>query len=145
VINIVNAYKLEVVRTRIAEPAAPVNSTAEVAQRYSHLQRLDREHLIRLDLDNRNRIIGEETVSIGTAGAAIVTAREVFRGALLAGATRAIIIVHNHPSGDPQPSEEDRQVHEKLAEAGQILGIPVVDFIVIGEEGKYWSVSQERG
>ena len=139
----VNAYKLEVVRTKVAEPAAPVNSTAQVASRYAHLQRLDREHLIRLDLDSRNRIIGEETVSIGTAGAAIVTAREVFRGALLAGATRAIIIVHNHPAGAPQPSEEDRQVHEKLAEAGQILGIPVVDFIVIGEEGKYWSVSQE--
>ena len=142
-IRIVNVYKLEVVRTRIAEPAAPVNSAAEVAKRYAHLQRLDREHLIRLDLDSRNRIIGEETVSIGTAGAAIITASEVFRGALLAGATRAIIVVHNHPAGDPRPSEEDREVHAKLVEAGQILGIPVVDFIVIGEEGKYWSVSQE--
>lgn len=137
-------YKLEVVRTKIAEPAPPVSSSADVARRYASLQKYDREHLIRLDLDNRNRIIGEETISIGTANAALVVPGQVFRGAPLSGAVRCII-VHNHPSGDPQPSDEDRQVHAKLTEAGEILGIPVMDFLVIGEDGQFWSVSQNQG
>jgi DNA repair protein RadC len=136
-----NAYRLEVVRTRIAEPGERMNSPAEVGRHYAHLQKYDREHLIRLDLDNRNRVIGEETVSIGTGEAALISPREVFRGALLSGAAH-IIILHNHPSGDPAPSREDRAVEEKLREAGELLAIPVIDFVIIGENGRYWSSTQ---
>ena len=136
--TIVTAYRLEVVRTKIAEPSPPIHSPKDVAGRYSHLAKYDREHLLRLDLDNRNRIIGEETVSIGTASAAMVNPREVFIGALLNGAVR-IIVLHCHPSGDPSPSTEDRVVEEKLSEAGELLGLPVMDFLIIGENGRYWS------
>ena len=137
-IKITNAYRLEVVRTRIAEPAPQVDSASEVARRYAYLEKYDRERLIRLDLDNGSRVVGEETVSIGTASASLVSPREVFKGALLNGATR-IMILHNHPSGDPMPSSEDKVVEEKLREAGELLAIPMVDFLIIGEKGWYWS------
>ena len=133
------AYRLEVVRTKIAEPSAPLNSPGEVAKRYKYLERYDRERLIRVDLDGQNRTIGEEVISVGTADAAIMSPREVFRGAILNGASR-IIIVHNHPGGDPEPSGEDLEVREKLAEAGELLAVPLVDFVIIGENGRYQSV-----
>ena len=82
-VTIVTAYRLEVVRTKIAEPSPPIHSAKDVARRYGHLAKYDREYLLRLDLDNRSRIIGEETVSIGTASAAMFSPREVFIGALL--------------------------------------------------------------
>ncbi len=134
-----NAYRLEVVRTKIAEPSAALDSPSEVAKRYRHLERYDRERLVRLDLDNRNRVIGEEAVSIGTADAAIMGPREVFRGTILNGASR-IILVHNHPAGNPEPSSEDMVVWEKLVEAGELLAVPVVDFVIIGKGGRYRSV-----
>lgn len=139
VIRTTNAYRLEVVRTKIAEPSAPMTSPSEVAERYAYLERYDRERLIRVDLDNRNRVIGEEVVSIGIAEGAMVSPREIFRGAILNGASR-IIIVHNHPSGDPEPSREDLEVQEKLTEAGKLLAVPVVDFVIIGEGERYRSV-----
>ena len=142
--EIVRAYRLEVIRTKIAEPEAPLDSPRKVAQRYAYLEKYDREHLIRLDLDNQNRLIGEETVAIGTADASLLSPRELFKGALLNGAIR-IIILHHHPSGNPEPSSEDRVVEEKLVEAGEILGVPVMDFLIIGEDGKYWSRQGEPG
>jgi len=138
VAKIVKTYRLELVKTKIAEPAPAVNSSEEVAKRYGYLEKYDREHLIRLDLDNRNRIIGEETVAIGTAEAAILTPRELFKGALLNNAVR-IILVHNHPSGSSEPSVEDGRIEDLLKEAGDLLAIPVVDFLIIGENGWYWS------
>ena len=139
VIRTTNAYRLEVIRTKTAEPSTPLTSPSVVAERYAHLERYDRERLIRLDLDNQHRVIGEEVVSIGTAEAAIMSPREVFRGAILNGASR-IIIVHNHPGGNPEPSREDLEVREKLVEAGELLAVPVVDFVIIGEGGRYRSV-----
>ena len=116
-----------------------MTSPSVVAKRYAHLERYDRERLIRLDLDNQNRVIGEEVVSIGIAEGAMVSPREIFRGAILNGASR-IIIVHNHPSGDPEPSGDDFEVKETLTEAGKLLAVPVVDFVIIGEGGRYRSV-----
>jgi DNA repair protein RadC len=85
-------------------------------------------------------MIGEEIVSIGVADGAMVSPREIFRGALLNSASR-IIVLHNHPSGDPTPSDEDRVVMNALVEAGKLLAVPVVDFVIIGDGGRYWSSS----
>jgi len=134
------AYRLEVVRTKIAEPTAAMNSPSAVCQRYAYMQKFDRERVIRLDLDNKNRLIGEETVAIGIGEAAIMSPREVFRGALLNGATR-VIVLHNHPSGDPTPSAEDQEIVRTLRAAGRLLTIPVLDFVIIGEDGRYWSAN----
>ena len=134
------AYRLEVVRTKIAEPTAAMNSPDAVGRRYAYLQKFDRERVIRLDLNNKNCVIGEETVAIGISEAAIMSPREVFRGALLSGATR-VIVLHNHPSGDPTPSAEDREIGRTLRAAGRLLAIPLLDFVIIGEDGRYWSAN----
>ena len=139
-----NAYRVRLVRTKIAEPSEPLSSPHAVVRHYGKVQQLDREHLIRLDLDNKNRLIGEETVSIGTANAALISPREVFRGAILNGASR-IIVLHNHPSGDPEPSIEDRDIAKRLRAVADLVAIPLLDFLIIGENGQYQSVDLTDG
>jgi DNA repair protein RadC len=85
-------------------------------------------------LDTKNRLLSWETVSLGTLSTSVVHPREVFKGAILANAA-SIILCHNHPSGDPKPSAEDIAITKRLAEAGKILGIDVLDHIIFGEEG----------
>lgn len=105
-------------------------------------QRLDREHFWRIDLDARNQIISYEVVSIGTLTASLVHPREVFVGALLNKAA-GIIVAHNHPTGETGPSKEDRETTRRLVAAGELLGVPVLDHLVIGD-GTYFSF-KERG
>lgn len=98
---------------------------------------LDREHFVVLMLNTKGRIICKETVSIGDLSSTIVHPREVFKGAVKHSAA-AIIAVHNHPSGNSDPSQEDINITNRLVEAGKILGIKVLDHIVIGD-GTYSS------
>ncbi len=88
-------------------------------------------------LDSKNRYLREVTVALGSLNQSIVHPREVFRPAIL-GAAASVILVHNHPSGDPAPSKEDVQVTERLVKAGKMLGIRVLDHIIVGE-GRYFS------
>ena len=91
-----------------------------------------REHFVVIMLDGRHRPIGYQVVSIGTATASLVHPREVFQAAVGLGAV-ALIIAHNHPSGDPTPSLEDREVTERLIRAGDLLGIRLLDSVVVAE------------
>jgi DNA repair protein RadC len=93
-------------------------------------------------LDSRNRLIAEDVVSRGILTASLVHPREVFRPALIA-AGAAVIVAHNHPSGDPTPSRDDDGVTERLAKAGDLLGVSLLDHLIIGETS-YWSY-RERG
>jgi DNA repair protein RadC len=95
---------------------------------------LDREHLISVMLNCRKKIIGIETIGIGTLTACLASPREIFKGAILAGAD-SIVLVHNHPSGEPDPSNEDLRLTERLIQAGKLIGIEVADHIVIAEAG----------
>jgi DNA repair protein RadC len=95
-------------------------------------RRLDREHFWRIDLDARSNVLGYETVSIGTISASLVHPREVFKGALLSNAA-AIIIAHNHPSQDTSPSPEDKEATRRIQKAGELLGIPLLDHLVLGD------------
>ncbi|OGZ97107.1 MAG: hypothetical protein A3J10_01170 [Candidatus Sungbacteria bacterium RIFCSPLOWO2_02_FULL_54_10] len=88
------------------------------------------EHLVVFFLDARNREIARRTVSVGTVNASIVHPREVFEPAI-SNAAAQIIIAHNHPSGDPEPSAEDIRMTAQLAEAGKILGIQIIDHVVV--------------
>ncbi len=88
-------------------------------------------------LSTKNQVISAETVSIGSLNSSIVHPREIFNIAIKRGCA-SIILVHNHPSGDPTPSKEDTEVTNRLVEAGNIIGIEVIDHIIIGE-GKYYS------
>ena len=93
----------------------------------------NKEHFYALFLDTKNRIIGEELISVGTLNASLIHPREVFNPAIKASAN-SIILVHNHPSGNCKPSAEDKDITEKLKEAGKILGIKVLDHVIIGKE-----------
>ncbi|MFQ5744481.1 MAG: DNA repair protein RadC [Acidobacteriota bacterium] len=93
-------------------------------------------------LDSRNRLLGEKLLSRGGWSASVVRPREVFRHALLAGAP-ALILYHNHPSGDPAPSREDVQITRQLVEAGQLMGVRVLDHLIVGVEG--YASLRERG
>lgn len=93
-------------------------------------------------LDARNRLLADDVLSQGGWSASVVRPREVFRRALLAGAP-ALILYHNHPSGDPAPSREDIQITRQLVDAGQLLGIKVLDHLIVGVEG--YASLRERG
>jgi DNA repair protein RadC len=95
---------------------------------------LDREMFVCLYLDHKNRVDGVHVVSVGSLAASLVHPREVFKGAMLANAA-AIIVLHNHPSGDPTPSLEDRTITARLRAAGEILGIVLLDHVVVGADG----------
>lgn len=96
------------------------------------LRYLQKEHFVCLFMDTKNHVMGKETLSIGSLNASIVHPREVFRAAIKRGSA-SIICVHNHPSGDPHPSPEDIEMTNRLIEAGQIIGIEVLDHIIIGD------------
>lgn len=93
----------------------------------------DRERFLTLALDPRKRLLGVEEVSVGTLTSSVVHPREIFKALILANA-ESFIGVHNHPSGDPTPSQEDLAVTRRLKEAGEILGIPLLDHVVLGHE-----------
>jgi len=88
-----------------------------------------KEHFLALSLDTRNHVINTHQISIGSLDASIVHPREVFKEAISASAA-SVIFVHNHPSGDPTPSEDDIKLTKRLAEVGEILGIEVLDHII---------------
>ncbi|WP_374713258.1 RadC family protein [Symbiobacterium terraclitae] len=101
------------------------------------------EHFVAVALNAKNRPLVFYTVSIGTLTASLVHPREVFRVAIMYNA-HALIVAHNHPSGDPTPSREDREITRRLKQAGAILGIELYDHLVIGSDGRYVSL-RERG
>lgn len=100
-----------------------------------------KEHFVAILLDTKNVIIAEETISIGDLSSTIVNPREVFKPAIKKSA-KSIILVHNHPSGNPTPSMEDLQITKRLVDAGEILDISVLDHIIIGKD-KFYSFKKE--
>lgn len=93
-------------------------------------------------LDTRRRVIRTAVIGSGTGNATIVEPREVFREAALGGAA-AIAVFHNHPSGDPAPSEDDRRLTRRLAAAGVLMGVELVDHLILGEQ-RYYSFKEGR-
>ncbi|MBI3442738.1 MAG: DNA repair protein RadC [Candidatus Sungbacteria bacterium] len=95
-----------------------------------------KEHFVIFFLDTRNQEIRRETISVGTLNANLVHPREVFEPAILHAAAH-VIVAHNHPSGNPDPSDEDQKVTRRLVEAGKILGIALLDHIIVARSGHY--------
>ena len=96
-----------------------------------------KEQFVVILLNNKNKVIGTEVVSEGSLSSSIVHPREVYAPAILHHAA-AIMVAHNHPSGDPKPSTEDTEVTRMLARSGKVLGIPMIDHVIIGD-GNYYS------
>lgn len=124
------------VREQSSSPGRRLRSAADVYGDFKCLTSLDREAFMVLHLDQRNRVTGVHVVSVGSLSASLVHPREVFKGAILSNAA-AVLLVHNHPSGDPSPSVEDRQITARLRACGDVLGIEVRDHVVVAEEGYY--------
>lgn len=126
---------------RISQAKNPINKITCAKDVFNlfheRLKDEKQENFIVLMLDTKNKIIAEETVFKGTLDAALVHPREIFREAIKNSASR-IILVHNHPSGDPAPSEEDLEVTRQIEKAGDGLQIKVLDHVIIGREG-FWS------
>lgn len=101
-----------------------------------------KEHFVVLCLNARRQLVHQETVSVGTLSASLVHPREVFSPAI-AHSAAAVVAVHNHPSGDTAPSAEDREVTRRLSRAGELLGIPLADHLVVSEGG--WFSFREQG
>lgn len=122
----------------------PIRGPADVFRRMgSRLRDLPQEEFHALLLNTRHRVVREVAITRGILDASLIHPREVFRLAVVEGAA-GVILVHNHPSGDPTPSPEDRAVTRQLSEAGRALGIPVLDHVVIGD-GAWRSVGGEEG
>jgi len=119
-----------------------IQNISNAYQIVKSMQYLKKEYLRGLYLNTRNRIIHDEIISIGTLDTNILHPREIFRPAIEYGAY-AIIIAHNHPSGDPTPSESDLVVTEKLLSVAELLQIPLLDHLIIGES-TYFSFSNEK-
>jgi DNA repair protein RadC len=115
---------------------------SQVFETFRFLMKETKEIFLTLHLDGKNRIIALDLVSIGSLNQSIVHPREVFKTACLSNAA-AIILVHQHPTGDPSPSSEDIAITRRLKEAGEIMGIKILDHIIVGE-GEYLSFT-ERG
>ena len=125
---------VRIVRTELTErvcEAEPLSGPEDAARILcKQIGGQDREHFAVLHLNTKNRINAIETVSIGTLNASLVHPREIFKGAILANAA-AIICGHNHPSGDLEPSSEDKATLERLVKTSKIIGIQVLDFLVV--------------
>jgi DNA repair protein RadC len=93
---------------------------------------LDREHFKAVFLNVKNQVLDVVTVSVGTLNSSLVHPRELFKDAIKASSS-GVILVHNHPSGDPTPSDNDKELTIRLCEAGKVLGISVLDHVVIGD------------
>ena len=138
-------YETLVVRediTNYLKTGTRYTSPSQVSDTFQFLMKETKEMFITLHLDGKNRIIAMDVVSIGSLNQSIVHPRSVFMTACLTSAA-AIILVHNHPTGDPSPSSEDISITRRLREAGEIMGISILDHIIIGN-GEYLSFS-ERG
>ncbi len=111
---------------------------------YEHMKEnvknLKQEHFFVLSLDTKNKIIAEKIIAIGTLNAALLHPREIFKEAIKNSAN-SVIILHNHPSGDPEPSEEDIKITEDIMKAAELIGINVLDHIIIGDTS-YWSYKE---
>jgi DNA repair protein RadC len=120
-----------------------INSAKDIANRLmAELSNLKKEYFIGIFLDSRKKIIKKETIFIGSLDSSIIHPREIFKIALAESAA-AVILIHNHPSGDPIPSQEDIEITKQIIKAGEIIGIQVLDHIIIGDR-KYISLKEKE-
>lgn len=128
--------------TSYLQPGQRYTAPKQVYDCFKFLMEETKEMFICLHLDGKNRIICCDLVSLGSLNQSIVNPREVFKTACLSSAA-ALLLIHNHPTGDPTPSSEDIAITRRLKEAGEIISIKVLDHIIIGD-GEYLSFV-ERG
>lgn len=123
-------------RTQVSSP----ETAAEVL--VPHLLGLDRERCVAALVDTKHRLLEVLTVSVGSVDHTFMSPREILRDALLANAS-AVVLAHNHPSGDPEPSRDDEMVTRRILRAGEVVGVELLDHLVVG--GERWVSLARRG
>ena len=118
-----------------------ITSSRDVYQMFKHLVSSPREVFLCLHVDSKNKIVCIDTVSQGSLNASIVHPRELFSSAILSAAA-GLVFIHQHPSGDPEPSREDIELTKRLKEGAELLGIRILDHIIIGQ-GAYYSFADQ--
>ena len=137
------AFELSKRALEVNDTNLPVINTAKdaVAQ-FSDMRDLKKEHFVVLYLNAKNQLVHKETISMGTLNANLVHPREVFEPALKYSAAQ-IIAAHNHPSGDPKPSEDDLELTKRLTEAGKMMGIEIMDHVIVSKNS-HFSFKEEK-
>lgn len=142
------AKRVDIVSLKLVKESSILYETRKISNPYDayrlakkFLADTDREKFVVVCLDTKNQPVSIEVVSIGTVNSAMVHPREVFKVAVLTNASK-IICFHNHPSGNTNFSNEDEGITKKLHKCGEILGIELIDHIVIGDDGKYFSFKE---
>lgn len=114
---------------------------ATIGREFMRIHEESEEYLYMICMNTKNKVIGVFEVSHGNVNSSILGAREVFQKALLANAV-SIILIHNHPSGDPTPSRQDIEITKRIAEAGTLIGVELLDHIIVGDR---YSSLKEKG
>jgi DNA repair protein RadC len=125
-----------------ADPIPLVRGPETIFELTADIRRSNREHFVGFYLNSRNQVLRREIISIGSLNASIVHPREVFIPALAVSAA-SLILAHNHPSGDPSPSEEDLAITRRITESGRLLGIELLDHVVVARDA-YTSFKERR-
>lgn len=133
---------LELTRRHLVRDATPLRTQQEVLARLDDIRNKQQEYFICLSLDGGQRLIAQRTITIGTLDTVIAHPREIFSDAI-ADRAASIIVAHNHPSGDPQPSAKDITLTQQLVAAGQLLGIDLRDHIIVTKT-EYFSCRQHH-
>lgn len=128
-------------KPRIKKPFS-FSSSAEVYQKMKGYQKADREIFVLLFLNSKNVVTNIETHTIGSIDSSAVYPQQIFRSALLNNAC-SIICVHNHPSGDPAPSLQDREITKQISIGSHVIGIRLLDHVVLGDGGRYFSFADD--
>lgn len=141
-----NSYSFNLSLPVVKEPRATEKATTptDIALILADTAKLAQESFTVLTLNTKYQVIDRHLVSLGTVDSCLVHAREVFRPAIADGAT-AIVVSHNHPSGNPTPSAEDIRVTRQLVDAGKIIGIDVLDHVIIGRGTTPYASLRESG
>lgn len=118
------------------EKADRIQNAGDIVKETTEIRGKKKEYLMAFFLNTRHQLIAKEVISIGTLTSSLAHPREIFAPAV-AHAAAGIIVVHNHPSGDPSPSEEDIRLTKRLQQAGQIMGVELLDHLIVAENGCY--------
>lgn len=141
--QIIGLFELYKRTQRVTTVNTPIKSAAEIAMIYTpRMKHLKKEHFMAIYLDTKNKVICDQVITVGTLNASLVHPREVFHGAIR-NLAHSVVVIHNHPSGDPAPSDADLEVTEKLAQTGEVMGIDLLDHVIITED-KYWSWNEQK-
>ena len=127
--------KLAVEEPKLAPARCALDAAASLRPIYADLD-ADQEHFSILLLNNKNRVRAHKVISSGSLTASLVHPREVFKPVILYGAA-AVILCHNHPSGDPEPSPEDIDITRRLVQCGEIFGIRILDHVILGRDSMF--------